>query len=163
MHDDDLPFDLSDLNHLLFGEDAEERNTYEAKWVDHFWDTWFTGAIVSATLDDAVDIAVNEGPEGAELESVRGPDGHSYGMSGHTVREAQVLVDTANGLVEEIIPSLTFEMTVDLAELLFRDSGTVLGVQEGDRVQWLFHPDDGFHDRPDLPVGWAWARPGGAR
>lgn len=164
MQNDDLPFDLDDLSEMLFGEHSATRHTYKAKWVDYFWDEWFTGAIVSATLDDAIDLAESDGPDTAELESVEGPDGHAWCLSsGHTVREARVLVETPAGLVEETIAALTHEMALDTAALLFGDTCTVLGVQEGTRLQWTERPDDAFLDRPDLPAGWAWARAGGAR
>jgi hypothetical protein len=73
---------------------------------------------------------------------------------GHKVRAARVLVDTDDGLIEETIAALTWEMAIDVAQLMFGTNGLVLGVQEGVNRHWVIDVADEFFDRSDLPVGW---------
>lgn len=161
MNDETPEIDVAEIERMLFGDqpDKPERHQYDAVWVNHFWDDDIRGAVFATDIEEAQVLGEANGPEGCVLDSVSGPDGHAWLLSGgHEVCAARVLLDTTDGLVEETIPALTFEMALDLAEAMVGEAGEVLGVQESDRLQWMFNPDEEFYDRPDLPIGWSWGR-----
>lgn len=148
-------FSQDEIEAMLFGREGEERHAYDAVWVDHFWDDRIEGTVFAATIDEAIERGLAGDAEGLPIDTIQGPDGQAFVLSGgHTVRAARVLIETEGRLVEETIAALTWEMAIDIAELMFGPHGEVLGIQEGAERRWLFPRDDAFRARPDLPVGW---------
>lgn len=155
MDEDFTPKSLEEFEEMCFGSDGEERNGYDAVWIDHFWHHRTQGMVFAQNIEEAIERALASDADGLPIDSLDGPDGQAIMLSGgHTVRAARVLVDTENGLVEETIAALTWEMAIDIAQLMFGAHGVVLGVQEGAERLWVIEPADGFFDRNDIPVGW---------
>ena len=160
MDDDLTPESLEEIEQMCFGRDGEERHGYDAVWVDHFWNHRINGMVFASNIDEAIERALAGDADGLPIDSLDGPDGQASALSGgHQVRAVRVLVDTDSGLIEETIGALTWEMAIDLADLMFGSTGEVLGIQERAERLWVTEPDDEFYERTDLPVGWSWPRP----
>jgi hypothetical protein len=160
MDDDFAPETLEELEEMCFGRDGEERNGYDAVWIDHFWNHRIDGMVFAADIDEAIERGLAGDADGLPIDSLDGPDGQATNLSGgHQVRAVRVLIDTDSGLIEETIGALTWQMAMDLAHLMFGSTSEVLGIQEGGDSLWMSEPDDEFFDRTDLPVGWSYPRP----
>jgi hypothetical protein len=155
MNDDFTPESLEEFEEMCFGRDDEERNGYDAVWIDHFWHHRTQGMVFAQSIEEAIERALAGDADGLPIDSLDGPDGQAANVSGgHRVRAARVLVDTDDGLIEETIAALTWEMSIDIAQLMFGSNGVVLGVQEGVNRHWVIDVAEEFFDRNDIPVGW---------
>lgn len=155
MDEDFTPKSLEEIEEMCFGRDGEERNGYDAVWIDHFWHHRINGMVFAENIDEAIERALAGDADGLPIDSLDGPDGQAAKVSGgHKVRAARVLVDTDDGLIEETIAALTWEMAIDVVELMYGSNGLVLGVQEGVNRHWVIDVADEFFDRSDVPVGW---------
>jgi hypothetical protein len=133
----------------------DDKDAYDAVWTDLFWSFSTTGFVIAADLDAAIAQGLEQDADGLPIWSLSGPDGSVTEVSGgHDVRAARVLIEVDGTLVEETIAALTWEMAIDIAELMVGDAGRVHGVWEGGWFWRSDDVDDGFWERCDLPVGW---------
>lgn len=134
--------------------DSPGRHPYDATWVDHFWGWTIEGIVFARSLAEAIERALESTADGLPIDRLEGRDGVAERVSGgHTVRAARVLVEIEGVLFEDVLPALTREMAIDLAELVFGPTVTVVGLQEGGHIVEL-QPFAAYVERRDWPLGW---------
>lgn len=129
-----------------------EYQNYDIVLLDVYFDNLQVETIGAVSLDDAIDQALQLAQDtNLHLDEVISPDGETAGFSDPVfdVVEAVALIQYDSDYVEDNVPSLTFNMAVDLLELI-HPTGLVVAVRTPTVLTWLIDKESTAR----LPAGW---------
>jgi hypothetical protein len=125
---------------------------YEVVLVDVYFDYRRTETLEAASLDGAVDQALHlASEENLHVDQVSSPDGEvaCFGTPEYEVVEATALIRYGREYVEDTVASLTFQMALDLMELL-HPAGEVVALRAQSFLSWMSDSDGSGA----VPPGW---------
>lgn len=125
---------------------------YRIVLVDTYYDRSRTETVEAESLDEAIDLAMGmANDEQLHLDEVAADDGEvaCFGSPAYEVVNATGLLRRGLSYVEDTVPSLTFDMALDLLELMHPDA-EVVAIRAGFTTSYLRSSSS----EPSLPPTW---------
>lgn len=134
-------------------------NIYKVDWIDTFFDWVESSEIEAVCIEDADEIVREMEPPmtGMCLGEIQGFDGAAIYEPEFIVREVQVLVVEADGLLrEDVLPAITLSMVADLCQLVHGEEVRLLAVAVDDVRLCVDYDTLAEVSVNELPRRWQW-------